>query len=255
MKEQLFGKIKTILVDDEVACTESLDIELKMYCPQVKVIATCNNSLEAHNIIKDLKPDLVFMDIEMPKLNGFELLSSFESLDFEVIFVTAYDQFALKAFKFSAVDYLLKPIVYEELIQAVEKVERRLKEKSPYNNLDEVLSNMRFFYSQIPNIAISTSEGLEFVAVKDILYCEADKNYCYIHMLDGKKILLSKTLKDVEGALELHNFLRIHQSYLVNIAYIKKYVRGQGGYIILTNGKDLPVSRAKKEEFLTRILK
>lgn len=243
-----------VLIDDELACTESLEIELNLYCPQVKVLASCNNSTEAKDLVERLKPDLIFLDIEMPRLNGFDLLAKFDTIDFEVIFVTAYDQFALKAFRFSAVDYLLKPIVYEDLIDAVGKVETRLQEKKPYHNLEAVLSNVKFLQHHSPNVAISTTEGLEFVAVENILYCEADKNYCFIHMTDGKKILLSKTLKDIEGVLELHEFCRIHQSYLVNCKYIKKYVRGQGGYIVLNNGKDLPVSRAKKEEFLSKVL-
>ena len=245
--------INALIIDDESACTESLTLELGMYCPQVKVLACCHSAAEGLSAIIKHKPDLVFLDIEMPRMNGFELLNQLQQINFEIIFVTAYDQFAMKAFKFSAVDYLLKPIVYEDLIAAVNKVEQRIIKSLGTDHLEAVLANINFLHNNLSTIAIPSLEGLEFVQVDDINYCEAQVNYTCIHMTDGGSLLLSKTLKNVESMLENHHFIRIHQSYLINITHIKKYIRGQGGYVIMRNGANLPVSRNKKEDFIKKI--
>jgi len=248
------NEIRAILIDDEPSATESLAIELGMYCPMINVVATCNTPADGLAKIVSLKPDLVFLDIEMPGMNGFELLEQLNQVNFEVIFVTAFDEFAMKAIKFSAVDYLLKPVIDEDLITAVEKVEHRISNNLDKDYIDAVLTNVNFIQNNISTIAIPTMDGLEFLSVDEINYCEAKANYTSIHKLDGSSILLSKTLKSVEAMLEKHNFVRIHQTYLINISYLKKYIRGQGGYVIMKNGVDLPVSRNRKDEFLTRIM-
>ena len=242
--------ITTILIDDELSCTETLAIELEMYCPQVEVLASYNSADEALAGIVALKPDLVFLDIEMPWMNGFELLQQLNQVSFDVIFITAYDQFAVKAFKFSAVDYLLKPIKKEELISAVAKVEQRRAKRLSSAHIEAMLNNINFLNRDFPSLAVPISEGLEFVPVDEILYCASDNNYTYIHKISGDSILLSKTLKEVEGMLENRQFLRIHQSFLINPRHLRKYVRGQGGHVIMSNGKELPVARARKEDLL-----
>ncbi|MEL6926166.1 MAG: response regulator, partial [Bacteroidota bacterium] len=186
--------LRAILIDDELACTETLAIELAAYCPDVEVIARCNSAEEGLRSIINLKPDLVFLDIEMPWMNGFELLEKLPGIDFSVIFVTAYDQFAIKAFRFSAVDYLLKPIDKSELIEAVEKVKKRTPDNNGNEQLKFLLENIKHQNDPLPNIALPTMEGLDFVAVKDIIYCESDNNYTKLYQQSGKMLLLSKPL-------------------------------------------------------------
>lgn len=246
-------KIRTVIVDDEKAGTEVFAIELGMYCPQIEIVAACNSAREGVEKITALRPDLVFLDIEMPFMNGFEMLQKFDRVDFEVVFVTAYDEFAVKAFKYSAADYLLKPVKREELTAAVEAVSDRLANRAKSDHIEALLSNINFLQFNIPKIAFPTFEGVEFVEIDEILYCEADGSYALIHLIDNKKILQSKSLKQVEAMLEGHRFLRIHQSYLINLNHIKRYLRGQGGAVILSGGKELPVSRAKKDGLLHQI--
>jgi two-component system, LytTR family, response regulator len=247
------NKIRTILIDDELSCTETLEIELEMYCPQVEILTTCNSAADGLSKIVALRPDLVFLDIEMPWMNGFELLQQLNQINFEVIFVTAYDQFALKAFKFSAVDYLLKPIKKEDLIAAIGKVEQRIAKNLSTEHIEAMLSNIQFLQNEFQSIAIPTADGIEFIPVENIIYCASDNNYTYIHKMEGTPLLLSKTLKEVESMFDAHSFLRIHQSYLINLKHLRKYVRGAGGYVIMSDGKDLPVSRSKKEELLHKL--
>ncbi len=191
-------------------------------------------------------------DIYTDEINDVtpEVLKNLEEQEFDVIFVTAYDQFALKAFEFSAVDYLLKPIVKERLIAAVEKVSSLAETSISVEQLNMLMTNFQSYWQAQPRVALPTSEGLEFVSVDQIIYAQSESNYCWVFFDDGNKIFLSKTLKDLEGLLAKHGFIRIHQSYLINADFIKRYVRGQGGYIILSNGAKVPVSRSKKEVIL-----
>lgn len=246
----MMSKLKAILIDDEIACTETLDIELRAYCPEVEVISKCNSAQEGLKAIQQLNPDLVFLDIEMPWMNGFELLEELDDIPFHVIFVTAYDQFAIKAFKYSAVDYLLKPIDKQELIESVRRVKSSRERYLSSKHLKILLSNMQNDNHLLPNIALPTMEGLDFVAVKDILYCESDNNYTRVHRKEGKVLLLSKSLKEIEKLLKERTFFRVHQSYLVNLTHITRYIKGSGGFVVLSNGDQVPVSRAKKEELL-----
>jgi two-component system LytT family response regulator len=186
----------------------------------------------------------------MPWMSGFEMLEQLDEILFDVIFVTAYDQFAVNAFDFSAVDYLLKPIAKEKLIRAVDKVLSHQERHLSVDQFDVLLKNMHAGHLQMPNIALPTPEGLEFVQVSDIIYAESESNYCHVHLSGGHKIFLAKTLKYIEELLTGHPFLRIHQSYLINLAHLRKYIKGRGGYVIMDNGDSLTVSRASKEKLM-----
>lgn len=244
------GKIRTIIVDDEAAGTEVFAIELSMYCPKIEVVATCNDAREGLQKIADLQPDLVFLDVEMPFMNGFEMLEKADTSKFETVFVTAYDEFAVKAFRYSAVHYLLKPVSREDLTAAVNAAEERISKRERADHVEALLSNVDFLRLNIPKIAFPTFEGVEFVNIDDIHYCEADGSYALIHLTDGKKILQSKSLKQIELMLDGHRFLRIHQSYLINLKHLTRYLRGQGGTVIMGGGQELPVSRSKKNSLL-----
>ena len=251
--------MKALIIDDEPHCIETLRIYLEEYCPDVEIVGECFDGDSAVSSIRTLHPDLIFLDIEMPGMNGFEVLEAVKDEKFEVIFTTAYDQFAIKAFKVSAADYLLKPINDEELQNAVAQVKSRLETKPEVSadtyrqQLEYLLENIHNQNNNFPNIALPTLGGLEMVKADHIIHGEADSNYTRLFMEDGGTILISKTLKEVESMLENHNCIRIHNSHLINLLHLKRYVRGDGGYVILSNGKSVNVSRSKKDELLRKL--
>jgi two-component system LytT family response regulator len=249
MKELLTA----ILIDDEISCTETLEIELKQYCPEVEVIKKCNSAKEGLLSVQSLNPDVVFLDIEMPWMSGFELLQSLPHIDFEIVFVTAYDQFAIKAFKFSAIDYLLKPIQKNELVSAVNRVLEKRKRKQPDERIQFLLQQLQLGDQAFAKLALPTMEGLIFIPVDNILYCKSDSNYTHLVKTDGKTATISRPLKLVASMLEEHSFMRIHQSYLINLKHIEKYIKGQGGEVVMSDGKYLPVSRSKKDMLLEKV--
>ena len=239
--------MKCLLIDDELHCIRTLSNLIETNFPELKILATCSDSTKAYDLILLHKPDFIFLDIEMPLLNGFDLLSKFEYLDFDVIFTTAYDSYAIKAIKYSALDYLLKPISREDLASAIERI------KSKHSSISKAQLQMAsaVHNKQLPEtIALPTADGLTFASVNDILYCTADGSYTRIIMMDKSEILLSKTLGDVNELLSEYNFFRIHHSSLVNLKQVKKYIRGEGGEVIMSNGKSLTVARAHKTDFL-----
>ncbi|MCB0560130.1 MAG: response regulator transcription factor [Lewinellaceae bacterium] len=243
--------MKAILVDDERYCTELLSALLAKNCPEVEVVAEFNDPQKAAEFIRENPPDLLFLDIEMPRLNGFDLLERVRPVTFQVVFTTAYNQYALRAIKISALDYLLKPIDIDELKIAVEKARQQ---HSPQWGQFELMERTRAAGGQPPKtIALSTLEGLHFVEVADIVYCQSEGSYTNLFFMDGQSMLLSKPIKDVGELLIPAGFLRVHNSYLINLSHIKKYIRGEGGEIIMKNGHTVPVSRSKKAEFLERI--
>jgi two-component system LytT family response regulator len=244
--------LKCIIVDDELKSRESLKILIEDFCEGVTVSAICQNVDEAILAINEVNPDIVFLDIQLQRETGFDLLERIRDFQFEVIFTTAYSEYAIKAFKFSAIGYLLKPIDIEELKKAISKVEKRMN-TSVTERLEQLMQNLK--QSSVDNykLALPTADGLVFIKVNDIQYCEAASNYTEIMMSDGKKYTVSRTLKEYEDMLSEQNFFRIHHSYLVNLNSIKKYVRGDGGYVIMNDGKSLDVSKRKKEAFLARI--
>jgi two-component system LytT family response regulator len=247
------GFINAIIVDDEAHSYKTLDAMLKRYCPQVNVAATCTNGADALKAIKQLNPDLVFLDVEMPKMNGFEMLEELPSVNFHLIFVTSYDAYALKAIRFSAIDYLLKPVDREELQKAVQKVMQRMDAPLP-EQLKIILERMHHPSSSSNKIALPTMEGLQMIAVNTIISCEADDNYTTLMLKNNKKIVVSCTLKVIEELLEEHAFIRVHRSFLVNLDEIEKYVKGDGGYLVMSDGSQILISRNKKEELLKKLL-
>lgn len=246
--------MKAILVDDELYCTELLSALLAKHCPGIEVLAEFNDPQKAVEFIQDNPPDILFLDIEMPRLNGFDLLERVRPVNFHVVFTTAYNQYALRAIKISALDYLLKPIDTEELKAAVDKAQQQ--RQSPQWSQFELMERTRSAGDAPPRtIALSTLEGLHFVEVADIIYCQSEGSYTNLFFMDGESMLLSKPIKDVGELLIPSGFLRVHNSYLINLSHIKKYIRGEGGEIIMKNGHNVPVSRSKKVEFLERIAK
>ena len=244
--------VRCVLVDDEQKNLENLKILLEDFCTNAQVLALCQNVNDGIEAIHKHKPDIVFLDIQMQRETGFDLLAKIKPIDFEVIFITAHSEYAIKAFKFSAIDYLLKPIDIEELKKAVDKVEKKLNVNIS-GRLEQLLQNLKPAVGQNYNLAIPTSDGLIFVKIANIIYCEASSNYTEIFTRDGKKHIVSRTLKEYEELLVDHHFFRIHNSYVVNLNCIKKYVRGDGGHVIMSNDVSLDVSKRRKEAFLNRL--
>jgi two-component system, LytTR family, response regulator len=240
--------IKTIIVDDEQHCITTLLWNLEEYCKDVEVIASVKNATDAMELIKKHKPDLVFLDIEMPVLNGIDMIMQFEKIDFNVVFITAYDQYAIQAIKLNALDYLLKPIDKDELMAAVEKV--RTKQSS--TTIEQLQNLQQFHKTKVADkIALSTINGLQFINVANLIRVEGEGNYCNFILQENKKILLSKKLGDAEEILKDNkNFFRAHKSHLINLKFVERYIRGEGGEIVMEDGTSISLSRNKKDEFL-----
>ena len=247
-------KLRTILIDDENHCNETLKYELDRHCPQVEVVDVCSSAMEGLTSIDQHQPDLVFLDIEMPKLNGIEMLSKISPVNFSVIFVTAYDQYAIKAFRLSAVDYLLKPVMSDVLIEAVEKAVNRNMSTSFQEHINTLLQNMQKpILTETARIALPTREGLDFVHVRDIIRCQSESNYTTIYFSNRKSLLLAKTLKELEHLLEEFGFFRCHQSHIIQLSFVEKFVRRDGGYLVMVDGIKIPVSKRKREACLERL--
>ena len=244
--------INAIIVDDEPHCYKTLGALLKRYCPEINVLATCANGIEALQAIQKLNPDLVFLDVEMPKMNGFEMLEQLPEVNFHLIFVTSYDAYALKAIRISAIDYLLKPVDREELQKAVQKVINRMAAPLP-GQLKIILDRLQHPSTAANKIALPTMEGLQMIQVDTIITCEADDNYTTLLLKSNKKIVISSTLKVIEELLEDYSFLRVHRSFVVNLDEVEKYVKADGGYLVMSDGSQIYVSRNKKEELLKKL--
>ena len=245
--------INALIVDDEPYSCETLAVLLARYCPDVTIMGSCSNGIEALAVIHKQSPNLVFLDVEMPKMNGFEMLEQLPSINFDLIFTTSYDQYALKAFRFSAIDYLLKPIDREELQKAVQKIVQRTQVPTA-QQLEILFQKMHRGSALVSKIALPTMEGLQMVTIDSIISCDSDSNYTIIRMKNKEKLVVSRTLKDVEELLEDHAFTRVHHSYLVNLNEVVKYVKGEGGYLVMSDGATIDVSRSKKEILLKRLL-
>ena len=244
--------IRSIVIDDEQHCVRSLLSDLQQHCPAVEVVEACSSAKEGMMAIKKLNPDLVFLDVEMPWMNGFEMLEVLGEINFSIIFTTAHDEFAAKAFRISAVDYLLKPIDASDLKAAVQKVEKKMDEGSSLHHISNLLRNMRQPSSE-QKIALPQREGYEFVDVSTIIYCTAEGAYTKIFIEGKKTMLISRTLGDVEELLSPELFQRIHHSTVVNVSYISQFLRTDGGSVVLKNGENLSVSKAKKEMLMARL--
>ncbi len=242
--------INAILIDDEKNALEVLQMQLTQFCKEVNIVATANGGLKGIEAIKKYNPDLVFLDIEMPHKNGFDVLTETSQFNYDVVFTTAYDQFAIKAFKFSAIDYLLNPIDIVELQQAVEKA----KQKKGNTNLDE---KIKLLFSQLQpqqkltnKIALPIGDAMQLTEPDEIIRCESDSNYTHIFLANGKKITLAKTLKEVEENISGNPFYRIHQSHLINMNHVNKYIKGDSPYVVMKDGTQIAISRNKKEAFM-----
>ena len=245
--------LKAIIVDDEPYCCEILSAMLVSYCPDVDVVSSCNNGMDALIAIRQGSPDLVFLDVEMPKMNGFEMLEQLGPINFHLIFTTSYDQYAIKAFRFSAIDYLLKPVDREELQKAVHKVIQYSQPTFP-QQLEILMQKFNQPAASINKIALPTIEGLQLIPIDSIISCESDDNYTVLLLKNKRKIVVSSTLKEIEEILEDHSFIRVHRSYLVNLNEIEKYLKGEGGYLVMSDGSTVDVSRTKKETLMKKLL-
>jgi len=244
---------KAIIIDDEPKSISSIEYVLERNCSNIEVVSTARSADEGYIKIKDLDPDIVFLDVEMPYGDGFELLNRLVDHRFEIIFVTAYENFAIKAFKVDAVDYILKPFTEDDIIKAVKKATVRVQEKKLIHHSSSATRKPARPFSK--RIAVPAFDGLAFLNVDEIIRCEASENYTYFYMKDAKKMLVCKTISDYEEMLAPFDFHRIHQSHLINLAFVQKYVKGRGGYVVMQDGVSVDVSARKKMEFLESIFK
>lgn len=241
--------IRLVIIDDEPGARATLQTFLHSYCPDITIVGEADDVPSGVSLIRKTEPDIVLLDIQMGKETGFDLLDKFSSPTFRVIFTTAYNQFALKAFKYAALDYLLKPIDPNELIKAIDRAKANFTKEKTYqlqiHNLLE--ANHKKYFDKM---ALPTTEGIIFIKVSDILYLQSNINYTYIFVKGEDRITASKTLKDYEEILPENTFCRIHQSYMCNINFVKKVLKEDGGFVLLDNGQKIPVSRRKKEDLL-----
>ncbi len=239
--------MKVILIDDEKHALITL-AHLLEQIEGVEILTTIQDSTQAREIIEKEQPDLVFLDVEMPKMNGFELLEQFNQLDFKVIFTTAYDQYAIKALKMNAFDYLLKPIDLEDLENSI----RKFRENEILTSSDQVAQLAKFNVGQMNKLALSTQKGLSFIKVEEIMYFSASGTYTYVFMDSGEKHLVSKPLSVFEDVFQDDDtFFRAHKSNLINLRFVKEYIRGEGGDIVMQDNTHISLSRNKKQEFLS----
>ena len=242
--------IKAIIIDDEKTSRETLQGLLRRYCKNVEVISEADGFNSGIETLKKFKPDVLFLDIQMPDGSGFKLLEEIGEIDFEVIFSTAYDQFAIKAIKYSALDYLLKPINPEDLINSVEKLEHKISKGKDNTGVKFLLESIKSPSSDKKKIVLSTSEGMHIVDIDNIIRCESEDYYTKFFLKEGKVIMVSKTLKENEELLAEYNFIRPHKSHLINLKYVKSFLRIDGGSIVMIDGSNVPVSRRKREQIV-----
>ncbi|MBS1635102.1 MAG: response regulator transcription factor [Bacteroidetes bacterium] len=245
--------ITAIIVDDELKGAKTLEILIRRYCPQVDILGIYEGIEEARVAVDSLRPQLLFLDIEMPFGNGFQLIEKLPEYDYEVIFTTAYNHYAIHAIKVEAVDYLLKPIEIEELVAAVAKAEKRLAKLSGHASEDMQRMMAQWKEVQPRKLMLPTSEGIFIVNSNEVVSFEADSNYTYVYLETRKRILISKTLKTFEKMIEGLQFMRVHNSYIVNLSQAEKYVKGDGGTLVMRTGLQVPVSRAYKQDLLAKI--
>lgn len=241
-------KINAVIIDDELNNIDNLLSLLKRHCPSVEVVATAGNAGEGAAVISQYQPDLVFLDIQMPGKNGFDMLQSLPACNFEIIFVTAFDQYGIQAVKFAAIDYLLKPIDVEELVVAVNKVMEKQYQKKQNGQLEGLLQYLQNIHKKEEHrVALPAAKEIRFVFTKDIIRCESNSNYTTFYLQNGEKLVVSKPILEYEELLGDYGFVRCHQSHLVNQRYIKSYIKEDGGHLLLDDNTQVPVSRQKKD--------
>ncbi len=247
--------MRAILVDDEPDGIRTLKKLLELHCPEVEIAATCSNAITAEQKLRELRPDLVFLDVQMPGRSGLDMLAGLPpERNFEVIFVTAHNEYILQALQFSAVDYLMKPVDEDRLIDAVQRVKRRLKEEKMVFHAEALLHNINKAGSPMEmRLCLPTLKGFTIVKLEEIIYCEAQRSYTNFRLVNNKSIMISKPLFDYDQLLSDTSFLRIHKSFLINLMHVREYLRGEGGTVIMSNGMEIEVSRRKKELFLAKV--
>ncbi|MBN4052005.1 response regulator transcription factor [Cytophagaceae bacterium AH-315-L13] len=247
-------KLTAILVEDEEASRITLRNYLQKYCPTIELLGEATNINEGFDLIKKQKPKIVFLDVEMPYGNAFDLLEKFESLDFEIIFVTAFSKYALEALNLSASHYLLKPVNIDQLEEAVDKVSQQIKLKSNFKTSNILLENLAIENKQLKKMVLPMLDGFEVVILKNIVRCDANDNLTDLYLSDGTRRTVCRTLKFYENVLSDYDFVRVHKSHIININYVKEYKKGKGGEVILTTGDVVRVSPTRKSEFLKKFL-
>ena len=243
--------IKTIIIDDEPKAIAILKNKIARFCPELDIVATIEKPQDAFDIISELQPDLVFIDIAMPGMSGFEVLKQFSNPNFEIIFATAFDQYALDAIKHCAIGYLVKPIDNEDLVEAVDNATRNIADKNALEKNKILIENLGIQKFQKKKIVIPSTEGLEFVKVKTITHCEGVDGYTKIHFIDGKPILSSHSIGHFKKLLDHKDFYHVHKSYIINMIFVERYLNA--GYVVLEGNTSIPVSRAKRTDFLNQL--
>ncbi|HNF44280.1 MAG TPA: LytTR family DNA-binding domain-containing protein [Ferruginibacter sp.] len=246
--------MKAILVDDEADGIKTLQRMLGMHCKDVQVVATCSNAADAKSQIGLLKPDIAFIDIQMPGKSGIDLIRELEERHFEIIFVTAHNEYMLQALQYSAADYLLKPVDEDRLVEAVQRAKKRLQDERKDELTEALLYNIgKAGQPSEMRLCLPTMKGFIILKLEDILYCEAERSYTIFHLEDGKTVTVSRPLAEYETMLIDTPFFRVHKSFLINLHHVKEYQRGEGGTVIMSNKAEIEVSRRKKDLFLARI--
>lgn len=245
--------IRAVIVDDEEDARASLQLALGKFCPQVHLLASLADPVQALEELPSLQPDLVFLDVEMPRLSGFGLLEKLGPPPFQIIFVTAHHHYAIRAIRFSALDYLLKPVDIDELMAAVDRAETRLDHQPGSQAYESMLHNLRPQAETGDRLAVPTSSGMDFIPLENLVYCQAEGSYTRLHLASGETKLISKKIKEFEQILDAKRFCRVHHSYLIHLNQVQQYIKGEGGYVIMRNGDHVDISRRKKEAFLRLI--
>ncbi len=248
------NRLKALIIEDEEASRITLRNYLGKYCPSVELLGEAGNVENAYKLILKHQPQVIFLDVEMPYGNAFDLLEKFDRLDFEVIFVTAFSKYALEALNLSASNYLLKPLNIDQLVEAVEKVQQHVNDHEAIKTSNILLENLAIENKQLKKMVLPMLDGFEVVTLKDIIWCAANDNLTDLHLTDGSKRTVCRTLKFYEGVLTDYDFIRIHKSHMINLNYVKLYRKGKGGEITLENGISLKLSPTRKNEFLERFV-
>ncbi|MEP6950007.1 MAG: response regulator [Ginsengibacter sp.] len=246
--------MRAILIDDEPDGIRTLKKLLELNCPEVEIVATCFDAVAAKQKLETIQPDVIFLDIQMPGKSGLDLLAELSPTAFEVIFVTAHDEYMLQALQFSAVDYLMKPVDEDRLVEAVQRVKKRLSQDKTTGQSETLLHNINKVGSPLEmRLCLPTLKGFTVVKLEEIVYCEAQRSYTIFRLVNNKTIMISKPLFDYDRLLAGTLFFRVHKSFLVNLLHVKEYMRGEGGTVIMSNGMEIEVSRRKKEQFLAKV--
>ncbi|MEA5459887.1 LytTR family DNA-binding domain-containing protein [Arcicella sp. LKC2W] len=240
----------TVIIDDEAHARESLSKMLSLNCPEIQILGVASSANEGFEMITKLNPDLIFLDIEMPNGTGFDLLTRFNKPTFKVVFVTGFDQYALNAIKFSALDYLLKPINADELKETVEKAKQQMVNQRGIGDLKNLLSTLQNPRSRKNKLAVPTQQGLEMIEIQEIIHCEAANGYTIIHLQEGKPLMSSRDLKTYQELLEDYDFYRIHDSHLIAHFHVQKVLNEDGGIVVMSSDTKLPIARRRKSDFL-----